>query len=140
MPGSRFRETLESVGGIGARNLETVKAIWHAYERQGERAGMEALIAASADDVEFRPYGGGGDTITGGEALRDYVRRGSEDGSRVDAGVYDFVPDGDVVVVQGWVRITRRSGGLADAQVQWTYTFRDGKIVSALYEPTSVAA
>ena len=128
------------MGGVGARNLETVKAIWHAYQRHGEKAGMEALIAASTDDVEFRPYGGRGDTFTGPDALRDYFRRASEDGSRVDAGVYDFVPDGDVVLVHGWVRVTRPGGGLADTQVQWTYTFRDGKIVSAAYEPTSVAA
>jgi ketosteroid isomerase-like protein len=128
------------VGGIGARNLEAVKAIWNAYERQGEKAGMEALIAASADDVEFRPYGAGGETLDGADALRDHVRRTAEEGGRVDAGVYDFLPDGDLVVVRGWVRITRPGGGLADAQVQWTYTFRDGKIASAVYEPASVAA
>ena len=128
------------MGGLGARNLETVKAIWRAYERQGQKDGMEALIAASADDVEFRPYGGGGDTLKGPDELREHFSRTAANGARVDAGVYDFVPNGDVVVVHGWVRITRPGGGLADTQVQWTYTFRDGKVASAVYEPASVAA
>ena len=128
------------MGRFAKSNLETVKAIWHVYERDGQEAGMEALIAASADDVEFRPYGAGGDLLKGPEALREYYTRTAAEGSRVEAGVYEFGRDGDSVVVHGWVRITRPDGALADAQVQWTYPFRDGKVASAAYEPASVAA
>ena len=101
---------------------------------------MEALIAASAEDVEFRPYGAGGELLRGPDELREYFTRSTAEGSRTEAGVYDFVPAGDTVVVHGWVRVTRADGALADAQVQWTYTFRDGKIACAAYEPASVAA
>jgi ketosteroid isomerase-like protein len=128
------------VGRFDSHNLETVKAIWDAYEREGQEAGMEALIAASADDVEFRPYGAGDEVLRGPEALRDYFRRSAANGSRTEAGVYDFVPSGDTVRVNGWVRIIRPDGGLADAQVQWEYSFRDGKVASAAYEPAPVAA
>ena len=128
------------VGKFSTSNVETVKAIWHAYERQGQEAGMEALIAASADDVEFRPYAAGGEVLRGPEALRAHFSRATADGTRTEAGVYDFVPNGDSVRVNGWVRITRADGALADAQVQWEYTFRDGKVVCASYEPAPVAA
>ena len=129
------------MGGGETRNLETVEAIWHAYEREGQEAGMEALIAASAEDVEFRPYGAGDDVLRGADELRKYFARTAAEGSRVEAGVYDFVPEGDVVIVRGWVRILRPDGGLSDAQVRWAYTFReDGKVASASYEPASLAA
>ena len=128
------------LGPFSSHNLETVKAIWRAYEREGQEAGMEALIAASADDVEFRPYGAGDEILKGPDELRAYFARTAADGARIEAGVYDFVPSGDAVVVHGWVRVTRPDGALADAQVQWAYTFRDGKVASAAYEPASVAA
>ena len=128
------------MGRFAKSNLEIVKAIWQVYDNEGQEAGMEALIAASTDDVEFRPYGAGGECLKGPEALREYYARTAAEGSRVEAGVYEFGRDGDAVVVHGWVRITRPEGGLADAQVQWTYTFRDGKVASAAYEPASVAA
>lgn len=128
------------MGSFAARNLEVVKAVWNAYEREGQDAGMEALIAASAEDVEFRPYGAGGDVLCGADELRAYYARTAAEGARVEAGVYEFAPEGDTVRVHGWVRITRADGRLADAQIQWAYTFRGGKIVSAAYEPAAVAA
>jgi ketosteroid isomerase-like protein len=125
---------------LGARNLETVKAIWRAYERQGQDAGMEAMIAASHEDVRFRPYGAGGEVLRGADELRAFFARPAEEGAKVETGAYDFRVNGDVVVVPGWVRVIRAGGALADAQVQWTYTFRGEKITSAVYEPASVAA
>ena len=101
---------------------------------------MEALIAASADDLEFRPYGAGEDVLRGPDELRAYYAGSAAGGARIEAGVYDYAPNDDAVIVNGWIRLSRPDGGLADAQVRWAYRFRGGKIVSAGYEPASLAA
>ena len=110
------------------------------YEREGQEAGMEALIEASDEAVEFRPYGADGATLRGVDELRAFYARIASEGGKVEAKAYSFSESGNAVIVEGWVRVTRAGGRLADAQVRWAYTFRDGKIISAAYEPTPVAA
>jgi hypothetical protein len=128
------------VARFGSQDLETVKAVWQVYEREGQEAGMEALIEASDEAVEFRPYGAGDAVLRGAEELRAFYARTANEGAKVEAKAYEFGERDGAVVVEGWVRVTRAGGGLADAQVRWVYTFRDGKITRAVSEPASVAA
>ena len=53
----------------------------------------------------------------------------------MEASPHEFREEGNSVVVTGWVRVGRGSGSLADAQVRWIYTFRDGRIETVEYGP-----
>ena len=48
---------------------------------------------------------------------------------------WSFEEDGDSVIVQGSIRLQRRDGSIADAQLRWTYTFRDGRLAAASSGP-----
>ena len=112
--------------------MSRVRELWQVYEREGHDASVEALISISHDDAEYRFYATDGDVLRGAEELRAFYREADAD---VKAAPYAFREEGDKVVVTGWVRITRPGGALADAQVQWEYTFREGRIAELHYAP-----
>ena len=124
---------------MDSQNLATVQAIWRAYERGGQAAGMEAMIEASAPDAEYR-LGPEGKPLHGPDQLRSFAAEEAAEGRTIEAGAYDFVESGDTVTVTGWLRVTRSDGGLSDSQVRWRYKFRDGQLVCVENESAVAAA
>jgi ketosteroid isomerase-like protein len=123
-----------------SQNLHTVKELWGVYERQGHDAGVEALIAVSHPDAEFRFYATGDEVLHGADELRSFYRNGRMEGVTVRAAAYDYSDDGDTICVSGWVRVNRDGGSLADAQVRWIYEFEDGKVRRMVYAPLAAPA
>jgi ketosteroid isomerase-like protein len=120
---------------VDSPNIRTVTELWRVYEEEGHDAGVEALLVSCHEDARFRFYAAEGRVLQGGDELRAFYRDKRAAGASVEASPYDFAEDGDSVVVTGWVRIGRDTGSLADAQVRWIYTFRDGKIETVEFGP-----
>jgi hypothetical protein len=120
---------------MDSRNLRLVKEIWEVTERDGVVAGMEALIQHSHPDAEFRPYSSEGKVLRGADEIRSFFRERTASGATVHASPWSFEEKDDYVIVSGSVRVTRPDGSLADAQVKWTYSFRDGLVESASTGP-----
>src|SRR3954451_17479558 len=118
---------------VNSRNLDTVKELWRVYERQGHDAGVEALIAVSCPDAEFRFYATGEQVLHGADELRAFYRDGRTEGVSVRAAHYDYSEGGDTISVSGWVRVAREGGSLADAQVRWIYEFEEGLVRRMIY-------
>jgi hypothetical protein len=125
---------------MGKGNLGTVKELWRVYERQGHDAGVEALIAVSQPDAEFRFYATGEQVLHGAEELRAFYRNGRTEGVSVRAAAYDYSDDGETICVSGWVRVAREGGSLADAQVRWIYEFKNGLVKRMIYAPLAAPA
>jgi ketosteroid isomerase-like protein len=125
---------------VASSNVRTVKEIWRVYEEDGHDAGVDALLAYCREGAEFRFYAAEGRVLHGGAELRAFYRDKRAAGASVEASPYEVREEGDSVVVTGWVRVGRETGSLADAQVRWVYTFRDGKIETVEYEPLIQAA
>jgi hypothetical protein len=125
---------------MDSNNLCTVKDLWRVYERQGHDAGVDALIAVSHEDAEYRFYATGEQVLHGAEELRDFYRRERTDGMSVRAAAYDYSDDGDTIYVSGWVRVAREGSGHADAQVRWIYEFESGRVKRMIYGPLAAAA
>jgi ketosteroid isomerase-like protein len=129
----------ESVGQVDSQNLQAVKEIWTALEREGMCGGMEAMLARSYEDVEMRPYFAEGRTLTGATEIREFYLERQAAGASVHASPWSFEETGDDVTVTGSVRVQRADGSIADAQVCWTYVFRDGLICQAAFAPLASA-
>ena len=115
-------------------NLRTVKGFWDMLESDGLLASMELVFEHCHEDVEFRPYVGGGRVFHGIEDVREFVRQQLAEGATLHASPWSFEEVGDDVVVSGSIRV-QRSGSIADAQVRWTYAFRDGRVASVSSAP-----
>ena len=115
--------------------MRIVKTLWRVYEEEGHDAGVDAMLDSCHAGAEFRFYAAGGRVLHGGDELRDFYREQRAAGATVEASPYDFREEGESVVVTGWVRVGRESGSLADAQVRWIYSFRDGLIETVEYGP-----
>jgi hypothetical protein len=120
---------------MGSRNLEAVKAIWAALERDGLEASAEATLNLCHEDVEFTPYSGEGRTLRGADEVRKFLCEGASAGTTFHASAWRFEEEGDVVTVLGSIRVHRADGSLADAQVRWVYRFSGGLVKSASFEP-----
>jgi hypothetical protein len=125
---------------MGSRNLDTVKDLWRVYERQGHDAGVEALVAVSHDDAEYRFYATGERVLHGADELRAFYREERTEGMSVRAAPYDYSDGGDTISVSGWVRVAREGSGHADAQVRWIYEFEDGLVKRMIYGPLAAPA
>jgi ketosteroid isomerase-like protein len=120
---------------VESPNLRTVKDFWDALESEGLLASMEMMFEHCHEDVEFRPYVGGGRVFHGIAEAREFLRQQQAEGATLHASPWSFEEVGDDVVVSGSIRVQRRDGSIADAQVRWTYTFRDGRVASASSAP-----
>jgi SnoaL-like protein len=125
---------------MDSNNLHTVKELWRVYDRQGHDAGVEALIAVSHPDAEFRFYATGDEVLHGPDELRAFYANGRMEGVSVRAAAYDYSDDGDTICVSGWVRVNREGGSLADAQVRWIYEFEGEKVRRMVYAPLAALA
>jgi hypothetical protein len=120
---------------LDSRNLETVKSLWRVYEEDGQRAAMEALLELCDERSEFRPYTASGRVLRGPDEMRAFFEESAAAGTTVHASAQQFEEDGETVRVAGSIRVTRSGGGLADAQIRWTYVFHEGRVRVAEYEP-----
>jgi ketosteroid isomerase-like protein len=116
-------------------NLRIVKELWDVLENQGVLASMEAMLEHAREDIELRPYLAGGQALRGTEEIREYIRQQRADGLVLRATPWNFEEDGDKVMVSGSLRVQRSDGSIADAQLRWTYTFREGRLTAAASRP-----
>jgi SnoaL-like domain len=94
----------------------------------------EELLAHSADEAVFEPHSSHGRVLRGREELLSFWEGLEGDGAEIRAGAYSVTEDGDLVVVDGWVR-TVKDGRLADTQSRWVFRFNsEDLVVSARVE------
>jgi ketosteroid isomerase-like protein len=120
---------------VDSPNLRLVKDFWSVFEHDGLLASLERMLEHSHDDVELRPYVGDGRVFRGVDEIREFMRHEVADGATLRASPWGFEEDAEEVVVFGSIRVQRRNGSIADAQIRWTYTFRDGRLTSASSAP-----
>jgi ketosteroid isomerase-like protein len=120
---------------LDSPNVRIVKDFWDLFETRGLLASLEAMLEVAHEDVELSPYLGDGRTFRGTDEIREYMSRQVAEGSTLHARPWSFEEDGDSVIVQGSIRIQRPDGSIADAQLRWVYTFRDGRLAAASSGP-----
>jgi ketosteroid isomerase-like protein len=112
-----------------------VKELWNVLESEGLLESLEFLREHSHEDAELRPYVGEGRVFHGVGEFREFVREELAAGATLNASPWSFEEVGDDVVVAGSIRVQRTDGSIADAQVRWTFTFRDGRVAAAASAP-----
>jgi ketosteroid isomerase-like protein len=123
---------------IGASpNLPAIEAAWKTLATGGVEASLDQLLALCHDDVELRPYFGGGRVLRGREAAHRFFRESREAGMSVEARPRSFAVEGDSVVVTGGIRVTRADDSFAETQVRWVHHFRGDRIDAISWEPRS---
>jgi hypothetical protein len=103
-------------------------------EKNDLARATEELLDNSVEDVVFAPHAAHGREMRGHDELRRFWSEFEDEGMQMRAGAYSIAEDGDIVVVNGWVR-TIDEGRLADTQSRWLYRFNDqDQVVSARVE------
>ena len=125
---------------MDSENLKTVKRIWAILERDGLEASTEAMLSCCHEDVELAPYAAEGRVLHGADEVWDFLRQSAASGSSFHASAWSFEEQGDDVIVSGTIRVRRRDGSLADAQVRWIYSFCDGRVKHASFAPLAAVA
>ena len=115
--------------------LLVIKEAFRASVDDGFEAGLEALLRSAHDDCEFRPYIAEDQVLRGHDEVRRYYAEAIASGAHMRLNPTSFHEDGDDVVVHGSIRVTRPSGGFSEAQISWTYRFRDGRLAAAGWRP-----
>ena len=116
---------------VDSDNLRIVKDLWEVLERDGLLASLERMLEHSHEDVELRPYMAEGRVLRGVDEIREFMREELAGGATLQASPWSFEEAGDTVIVSGSIRVQRRDASIADAQLRWTYTFRDGRVAAA---------
>jgi ketosteroid isomerase-like protein len=101
--------------------------------------GVEGLLAYCEDDVDWVPHGAGERVLHGSNELRAFFAEQAALGERRELTVYAIEPFGDAVLLTGAIRRLRQ-GRLTESQLAWVWTFRDGRLRSAVSYPTRAAA
>jgi ketosteroid isomerase-like protein len=120
---------------VDSANLQAVKEIWAALEREGMDSAIESMLDHCAAEFELRPYFAEGRTLRGHEEVRGFFHEREAAGATLHASPWSFEESGEHVVVSGSIRVQRADGSIADAQLRWTYGFRDGLIRHAGFAP-----
>jgi ketosteroid isomerase-like protein len=118
-----------------ADNVELVRQLWSAFEQ----GGIEAVLELADPDVEWEPYGGGGEVYRGHDGLRAYMQQRADRNETTEGRLYSAFAKGDCVVARGEIRITGEHGTIT-MQPGWLYEFRDGKLVRFRGFPNQEAA
>jgi ketosteroid isomerase-like protein len=106
--------------------VAAVRNLWQAYMG----GGVDAMLAAVGEDVDWQPYAARGAVFHGSAELRDYYAGLAERGERHEPTVYELESHGDAVLLTGALRVVR-SGRLTESQLAWVYTFDGERLVSA---------
>jgi len=104
---------------VSEQNIEVVRGLWRAFSR----GGLDTVLQIVDEDVEWIPYGGGGQTFHGHEGLRRYMEERDSGSDGVVAEPYGYGDYGQNVVVYGHI-----ARGGTDQRIFWVYSFRDGKL------------
>jgi ketosteroid isomerase-like protein len=118
-----------------ADNVELVRRLWSAFDE----GGIDAVLEIADPDVEWEPFGGGGEVYRGHDGLRAYMQERTDRNEQTEARLYSAFARGDFVVGRGEVRI-HGPHGLVTMQPGWLYEFRAGKLVRFRGFPTQEAA
>jgi ketosteroid isomerase-like protein len=116
---------------VESPNLRTVKDFWQVFESEGLLASLERMLEHAHEDVELSPFVGDGRVFHGVKEIGEFMRNEVAEGATIHVTPWNFEETGDVVIVTGSLRVRRRDGSIADSQLRWTYTFRDGRLASA---------
>ena len=92
--------------------------------------GVDAMLAAAGEDVDWQPYSAGGAVFHGSAELREYYAGLAGRGERHEPTLYELEAHGDSVLLTGALRVVR-SGRLTESQLAWVYTFEGERLVSA---------
>jgi ketosteroid isomerase-like protein len=120
---------------VDSPNLRKVKDIWQVFETEGPLASLELMLAHAHEDIELRPFVGAGRVFRGVDEFREFMRQQLAEGATLNVAPWTFEEVGDDVIVTGSLRVQRRDGSIADSQLRWTYTFRDGRLAAASSGP-----
>jgi ketosteroid isomerase-like protein len=120
---------------VDSPNLRVVKDFWRVFESEGLLASLDRMLEHAHEDIELRPFVGDGRVFRGPNEIREFMRQELAEGATLHVAPWNFEEDGDDVVVSGSLRIQRRDGSIADSQLRWTYTFRDGRLAAASSGP-----
>jgi len=117
---------LRAAGLIPQDAASIVRELMDAFNRR-EPERMAELVT---DDCEWRSLAGKGFYL-GRDGVREYVEENFESAANVSVVEYALREVGQSVVVSGSLNVVEISGAMAQRQVHWLLTFRDGKIASA---------
>ena len=115
-------------------NVDAIKSVFRVFSEDGTDAGIDRLLAMTHEDCEFHPYLSDA-VIHGREQVRAYYREAIAAGTEMKVKATSFAEEGDDVVVNGSLRVTRPGGGFSESQLSWTYRFRDGQVAEAAWGP-----
>jgi anti-sigma B factor antagonist len=105
--------------------LETVRALWAAYEARG----LDAMLEVAGEDVVWQPHPTDGRIARGGDALRAMVEGLARAKVAVEPRLLDVEGYGDAVLAHGTVVVRWPDGEVEERDRHWLFHFRDGRLV-----------
>ena len=109
-----------------AEDVGLVRAVWVAARDND----VDAVVALTAPNVDWRPTAVTAGALHGHDALRDYLDGLAVTGTLVDAYPYSFEALGDCVIVSGALCLRREDGTTESVQRWWVYRVARGRLVS----------
>jgi stage II sporulation protein AA (anti-sigma F factor antagonist) len=103
--------------------LETVRALWAAYEE----GGVDAMLRVAGDDVVWQPDLGHGRIARGAAELRAAVEELAREGIEATARLLDLEAHDGAVLAHG-VLVVRRPSGVEELDRHWLLHFRGGRL------------
>jgi hypothetical protein len=116
-------------------NLRAVKEILRAFREEGLMEGAEKFALHAHEGTEFRLYAAEGRVLRGPEEVRAFFESRAEEGTELSVRPASFEERGDIVTVNGTVRLGRPGGGLVESQISWTFRFSDGRLDEVHWSP-----
>jgi ketosteroid isomerase-like protein len=113
-----------------SRTVELVTDLFRLFDE----GGIDAVLAATPEDVVWAPLGAEGREFVGPE-VREYFVRQRQAGAEQTQRALDLEAHGDAVVVRGSVQIHSRDTHV-DFQPTWTYEFEGERLRRATGHPT----
>jgi ketosteroid isomerase-like protein len=135
MPVARPLAPQTANGHSESPKMLAIKEAFRAAVDDGLEAGLEALLNCAHADCEFRPYIARERVLRGHDEVRRYYGEAIAAGTEMRLNPTSFHEAGDDVVVHGSIRVGRPTGGFSEAQISWTYRFRDGRLAAAGWGP-----
>jgi ketosteroid isomerase-like protein len=106
-------------------NVKFVRTLWAAIAE----GGLEASLALTEPDVEWRPHPAGGRVLTSEELLQ-FFNEFQGERQLLEATSYSFHSHGDLVLASGSFRLRGRER-MSEFQIHFVYEFEAGKLVRA---------
>jgi ketosteroid isomerase-like protein len=104
-----------------------VRELWDSFNRRQ----IDRVLELIAEDCDWRPYAADKDVYLGREGVREYYEELFGGAMSVTSTEYFFRELGDTIAVSGSLQVVSPGGAIAQQQVHWLFTVRDGKVVRA---------